>query len=700
MPGLSRGAARREGGVAPPGSMGSPGVPPLRYAALVLPFIVGGVLALGALRLAFLLRYLPEATWATEPHGVWQALAVGLRFDLKVLALVALVWLAPCWGLERCVGERWRGAILGTALAFGFALPLLAQVAQHFYYAFYKTAFTPVVFGLVEDDTAGVLKVVWQDYPVLRGFLGLALATALLFWATRAAARWLSPRLAAAGRPTRWGVKLLIVAMLLLAARGSFGVFPLRRGDAEISAQPVLNDSVRNGVAALYDAWVDRSEQVTIARADERLAHYGFDSPMAAARVLGLEANDADEVEAALYARTPVNPMLRERPPHVVVALMESWSGVLMQSSDPARRELLGRFAPHREHDLWFTHFYPVQGGTHPTLEGLLLNSPLTPLTQGRYGAQVFATSAAKPFREAGYRNVFVYGGPGNWRSVQRVFAGQGFDASYAQADIQQRYPEAGANTWGVYDEYLMRFVGDLLDEAERAGQPLFVFFLTTTHHPPHALPPGATAPPQATSGFGALRPTPELTEPLLQTLHYANDQFGGLLDRIAKAPYAGRTIVAATGDHNMKSIFDYEMPGQLRELHAVPLYLHVPATYAAGAQPDPERVGSHRDLFPTLYRLALSEARYLRSGHSMLHPVEADAAWGLTMGQTLFAAEGAASPLVGTTRYFVPGLAGLVPTETPPAVLQRKRRRAAAITALEDWLIRREVLRDAPALP
>jgi hypothetical protein len=54
----------------------------------------------------------------------------------------------------------------------------------------------------------------------------------------------------------------------------------------------------------------------------------------------------------------------------------------------------------------------------------------------------------------------------------------------------------------------------------------------------------------------------------------------------------------------------------------------------------------------------------------------------------------------VGTTRYFVPGLAGLVPTETPPAVLQRKRRRAAAITALEDWLIRREVLRDAPALP
>ncbi len=695
-----RGAAPRDSGAAPRSLPSAPKAQPLRYAALVLPFMAGGVLALGALRLAFLWRYLPDAAWATEPHGVWLALQSGLRFDLKVLALVALAWLAPAFVVARCSGEPWRGRIMGTALGVAFVLLLLAQAAQHYYYGFYKTAFTPVVFGLVEDDTAGVLKVVWQDYPVLRGVLGLALATVLLVWATRAAERRLSPRLAAAPRPARWGVNLVIVSMLLLAARGSFGTFPLRRGDAEISAQPVLNDSVRNGVDALYDAWVDRSEQVTVTRANERLAHYGFATPMEAARALGLEASNEDEVEAALYARTPVNPLLREHPPHVVMALMESWSGALMESTDPSRRELLGRFAPYRQRDLWFTNFYPVQGGTHPTLEGLLLNSPLTPLTQGAYGGHSFATSAARPFHDAGYRTVFIYGGPGNWRSVQRVFARQAFDASYAQADIQQRYPEARANTWGVYDEYLMRFVGDLLDAADRAGQPLFVFFLTTTHHPPHALPPGASAPPLATRGFGALRPTPELTEPLLQTLHYANDQFGGLLDRIAKAPYAGRTIVAATGDHNMKSVFDYPMPAQLRELHAVPLYLHVPAAYAAGTKPDLARVASHRDIFPTLYRLALSDARHLRSGHSVLHPVDADAGWGLTMGQTLFATEGAASPLVGATRYFVPGPSGFVPTGTPPVALQRKRRRAAALTALQDWLIRREVLRDAAALP
>ena len=674
---------------------------PPRFVALALPFVAGAALALGALRLAFLQRYLPDAAWVAERDSVLQALQVGLRFDLKVLALVALVWLALACGVARLARGRWRHRVVGAALALAFALLLLAQVAQHHYYAFYKTAFTAIVFGLIEDDTAAVLQVVWQGYPVLRGLLGLLLATALLVWATLAAQRALALRLNAAPWPARWSVNLVVVLLLLLLARGSLGVFPLRRGDAELSAQPVINDSVRNGAVALYDAWVDRSEQVMVRRADERLAHYGFASPLEAAQALGLTPSNDAEVEAALYARSPVNPLARRRPPHVVLALMESWSGALMQSDDPSRRDLLGRFAPHRKRDLWFTNFYPVQGGTHPTLEGLLLNSPLTPLTQGEYGRHTYATSAARPFHDAGYRTVFVYGGPGNWRSVQRVFAQQSFDAAYAQADIQRRYPEAGANLWGVYDEYLMRFVGDLLDAADRAGQPLFVFFLTTTHHPPHALPPGATAPPLALHGFaGGLQPTPELTLPLLQTLHYANDQFGGLLDRIAAAPYAGRTIVAATGDHNMKSIFAYDVPARLRELNAVPLYLKVPSAYAEGTGHETGRVGSHRDLFPTLYRLALSDARYLRSGHSMLHPLDADDDYGLTMGQTLFAAEGAVSPLVGASRYFVPSPAGLVPTAAPPPALQRKRRRALALTALQDWLIRREVLRGAAPQP
>lgn len=663
---------------------------------LVLSCLAVGVPALAAARGLFLWSHLPAA--GAEGSTLAAAFATGARFDLKLLALVSLSVLAAAAAWARWGTPRLQRPVLRAAVALSLGAPLFAQLCQHEYYHYFRTAFTPIVFGFVEDDTVAVLDLIWKDYPVLPLFALWSGSLAALTWAALRLNEALSSRLSATPRRVQRVVTVLVLIALAGLARGSLGTFPLRSTDADISADPVVNDSVRSGLIALHDAWRDRRDQIPrIGRADERLPHYGFDSALGAARTLGLSVTRDDAIEEALFVRTPRNPVAEQHPPHVVLALMESWSAALAGFHDARHNDLLGRFAPHRERDLWFTRFYPAHGGTHPTLEGLLLNSPLTPLTQGLYGQHVFATSAARPFKDAGYRTVFVYGGAGNWRSVGSVFGRQYFDESYSQAHIQKRYPEARGNLWGVYDEYLMRFVGDLLDEADRKGQKLFVFFLSTTHHPPHEVPPGTlTNPVDLARVAGRLVPAPELNRNILETFQYANDQFGGLLDRIAASPYAARTIVAATGDHNMKSIFAYPLPAQMSDLHAVPLYLHVPSAYLQGAAPDPARFGAHADLLPTLYGLALSEARHLGSGHSMVLPVSPELSYGVTMYDTLFAPEGAARPVVGDTRYFRWAAAGLdlLPDATPPESLRRKVQRARAMIALQDWAIRRDVLR------
>lgn len=50
---------------------------------------------------------------------------------------------------------------------------------------------------------------------------------------------------------------------------------------------------------------------------------------------------------------------------------------------------------------------------------------------------------------------------------------------------------------------------------------------------------------------------------------------------------------------------------------YAVPFYLNVPDNILASTQYeyDPQRVGSHRDLFPTLYHFSLSDQSYISLG-------------------------------------------------------------------------------------
>jgi hypothetical protein len=140
--------------------------------------LVAGVLAVGALaRLGLWLDY----AGAQRPGGLPPMLLWwGVRYDLAAGATLALLVGVACllpWVLgRRAAAARWAEWL---AVALLSALVLLAG-CEHYYYAFYKTRFDPIVFGLFEDDTAAVLKTVWHDYPLVRGALAWAVCVVLL----------------------------------------------------------------------------------------------------------------------------------------------------------------------------------------------------------------------------------------------------------------------------------------------------------------------------------------------------------------------------------------------------------------------------------------------------------------------------------------------------------------------------------------
>ena len=553
---------------------------------------VASALVLSTFRLAFLVRHAAPG-WPYRAADVGRALLMGARFDLKVSILAAL----PLALLAASGGRgRWRRLPAAWVALAAFALAVTAMINDG-YYAFYHAPIDPIVFGLYDDDTAAVFRSLWTDHRILLGPLSaLALALVQAWLVTR-------PPRRLPGLPVQAVAVLLVPLLAFLAVRGRVGGFPLNAKDFAVSTEPFLNASVPNGAMALLVASEERGTVSIDGDAYQGLRARGFAHPGEAAAALGLAAASATDAEVAeaLFTRTPENPYAAAHPPHVVLVVMESWGADLLRYHS-ARNDLLGRLAPHLARGLVFRHFLAGQNGTHPSLEALLLNTPITPLTTGEPGHVRFEQAAALPFKAAGYRTVFGMGWSSTWRGFGRALRNQGFDEVRDVNDVLAVVPDAPVGTWGVPDGALLRWAEERLRQADASGEHLLLVLMTASNHTPHFVPPGYALRPLDLGVFaGRAMGEPELRLPQLQTYQYACDALGGFLDALAEDGLAARTVVAATGDHNTREFFQYPDLRDLPRRDGVPLFLAVPAAYLAGRTPDVERWGSHRDIFPTL---------------------------------------------------------------------------------------------------
>ncbi len=667
----------------------------LRFPRAAFAILALGTAGFSAIRLAQLLAYGDAASLTVQWGDLLRAFWTGMRFDLKALSVLVLLLLGPATlvaipGPARRAGT-WAGRLSVAAIFF---IANFSAACQYFYYGFYRTPFTPIVFGLYEDDTQGVIASIWSDFPVVTATLGVLAASALQYWLVIRCstdrptdARSLWRRLAS-------GVSTALVLALL--ARGSFGTFPLRDQDATVSADPFINDLVRNALQTLYDSSRDRRAQVTISNdPGVRLSAYGFASLGEVAKALDMPSGAPGDVEQWLFRRTPRNAHLAKAPPHVVFALMESWGTQALKFDSPANN-LSGAMARHLKGDFTFWNFFPAQNGTHPTLEALLLNSPLTPLTQGQYGLIPFPAAAARPFREQGYRTIFVYGGSNAWRSLGRALQHQYFDQVSDMGDILARYPDAQRTVWGVYDEYLFRFAYDLLEQGEAAGRKTFLFLVSTTNHPPHSVPATYEPLPLDPASMQAhLAKDLASSQRQLQTYQYATHQLGLFIDRLEGGPLGAKTVLAATGDHNLRTLLQNRVPAENKDLYRVPGYFYVPRAYRPAVPPDLQRYAGHRDMFPTLYHLALSDAAYPALGEDLFAPLPEDRRFAIVSYQLLFSADGALLPYVGKPVAFGWDASQtlLEQASSTPARLAREGEQARALTALADWYTRHQVI-------
>lgn len=588
------------------------------FLVLLAPWLIS-VLAQSAGRGYLLLRYAAPGTYDALPQDVRRSLATGLLFDIKVasIACSALLLLSMAAAARPGLQRRWQRHLpgLGAAMATLFAAITIVSV---FYFATFSRSIDIFVFGLVDDDTQAILMTLWHGYPLAQAGLLLAAVLAGTWWLGRRWRGWVQGR-RFKGRAFIPSLLrfALIIGITVLACRGSLGKFPLNKDDTSISSLRLLNDIAPNGVSAFSWALSDRGndkrfEPVTLR--EGRLLYERF---------LGWPDNGL----RPFMATTAPNSAAAARPPHVVLQVMESM-GAHLNAYDNPDRDLLGALRPHWREDWVFERFVAEGNGTIESLSLLLVRSPIAAIGQSSAVDTPFASNAFTPFLQRGYRVVFVTSGAATWRNLGVFATKLGAHEFVDQQTLRMRYPQARTGTWGVPDEYMFRYIEERLAQGTQDGQPLFIVALSTTHHPPFIVPDGGQRGGLPLDDVASLPyfKTWDTLAAAFDTLRYANDQLGGFLTRLKASDYASRTIVAVTGDHNILGI-DYQDPKDAALARAVPFYLYVPPAYRTQARYDPARVGSHKDILPTLYHLSLPETPYFRSGCDLL-AAQPDPAW------------------------------------------------------------------------
>jgi phosphoglycerol transferase MdoB-like AlkP superfamily enzyme len=242
----------------------------------------------------------------------------------------------------------------------------------------------------------------------------------------------------------------------------------------------------------------------------------------------------------------------------------------------------------------------------------------LAPISQSVYQNRSLSSSVAKPFKDNGYETSFITGGEMGWRSLDKFISNQYFTIIEGESTLNKLYPDAFTCEWGVHDEYMFDRILHILDNPER--KPQFVVGFTISNHTPFETPASYKQYPLKITDELKLRlkATPEIAYKNLLAYQYANSCLGQFIENIKNSSLGENTIIVATGDHTNQSLFDFTDEDILKK-YSVPLIIYLPERYRPSHTVNTNKFGSHKDIFPTVFHLALSNTPYLNTGSDLL---------------------------------------------------------------------------------
>ena len=567
-------------------------------------------------RLIVLAAYTP-ADLPLAGADLWPAFWIGLRFDIAVVVramLLGFLLSITALALPRRFHKS-AALIWGLNVSMGYCLVVLAvllSVANIGYISFFDRPFDAFVFESFYYGVATAAKSIYGldnllelvSVGAVSALVSMVIYTRMLqFIVKRVLPFRMSTR-----RFVIFGV-LIPIILLALLGRGTASTFPLSYRHLAPSSDVAINNLVPNGLIAMYYGHRQFRKSKLFSPASDSAGRQLFEN------FYGRSPTENNLFEQ-FFTHTEKSDFLTIKPPHVVLNILESMSQSLLTDRFSNGLNLAGAMKSHLAEDVYFQHFLPATNGTQDSLISLLANSQYAQISRSKYQHIPLQTASTQVFKKAGYKTVFIYSGFEGEMNLASFFKVQGFDEFIGANRLKTLFPKMKKSVWGGEDSYVFEQAWQLLNSLKADSQPHFIVNLTVTNHPPYHLPvhtlqPSVEVPAALASRLKSLPPES------LDTYLYTNDHLGRFISRIKQSHRRDNTIIAVTGDHSIRGM-KYKRAEQLHRL-AVPFYLYLPDQYKPRMKIDSRQIASHKDIMPTLFHAALSEASYVNLGRNLL---------------------------------------------------------------------------------
>lgn len=266
--------------------------------------------------------------------------------------------------------------------------------------------------------------------------------------------------------------------------------------------------------------------------------------------------------------------LLRTKRPNILVVLMESFGGALVESFGGVKGASTNLDRLSKE-GVWFTNCYAnsyrTDRGTICTFSGYQSFPTLSVMKMPNKSRTL--PSIAAELRKQGYHTDFLYGGDINFTNMKSYLLESGYQHLIADVDfpVSQR-----KNAWGVNDDITFEWLYNHLKD--RNDTPWHTAFLTLSSHEPFEVP------------------YHKLDEKVPNAFAFTDHCLGQFIERMKKTPQWDDLLIICLPDHGF--YYPEEGNGHAARIH------HIPMLWLGGAIKQPmviDKIMNQTDMAATL---------------------------------------------------------------------------------------------------
>jgi len=373
---------------------------------------------------------------------------------------------------------------------------------------------------------------------------------------------------------------ILLPAFLFLGIRGGWAQIPINQSQSYYSKYNILN------LAAVNSGYAFMGSTIESIRFKNKNPFLFMEQDNARAIVAQLHGTPAD---------TTISFLKTDRP-NIVILLMESWTGDVIESLSGAKG-ITPEFRILEQNGILFTQLYATGNRSEQGIESVNSGFPSTPITAVTHHIEKIPKlpSLATVLKKQGYRSSFYFGGQLIYGGIKSYLLTTGFDRVLEEAEFSSSLHRGKL---GIFDEEMF---GELLSGLKTEQQPFLAELFTISSHSPYDQPKDTVF------HFA------DSENDFLNSVYYTDRCLGDFFRKAAKESWYANTLFIIVADHSHNSQFNH--PILSKEYRRIPLLFFGEVIREEFRGKKMERISSQNDVAGTLlHQLGISSEDFFWS--------------------------------------------------------------------------------------